>query len=103
MHGRNDKLMWRASRTWKNPMDENPYRSPIAGGDLPLPEKKGCMSPVLKGLAVIGVILLAIALFLPVPRNAREAGRRAVCQNNVRNIALALRAYADKHGALPPA
>jgi prepilin-type processing-associated H-X9-DG protein len=84
-------------------MDENPYRSPNAGGDTPRPEKKGWISPVLKGFAVLGIILFVLALFLPTVRTAREPGRRAVCINNLRNIALALRGYADKHGALPPA
>lgn len=84
-------------------MDENPYRSPIERGDRPLPKKKGGIPYVLTGLAVVVIIGLVMALLLPATRSAREPGRRAVCQNNLRNIALALRAYADKHGALPPA
>lgn len=84
-------------------MDENPYRSPLADGEGRLPEKKGCASTGLMVLGVIGIIGLVMALLLPATRSAREPGRRAVCMNNLRGIALALRDYEKEHGTLPPA
>lgn len=46
---------------------------------------------------------IAAALLLPAVQNAREAGRRAVCQNNLHSIAAAMEMYALEHGTYPPA
>ena len=64
---------------------------------------KSPFSPVLKLLAVLGIIVLAICLVLPAQRTAREAARRNQCANNLKRIALALLNYADAYEALPPA
>ena len=53
-------------------------------------------------LALLGFLLL-LALLLPAVSTVREAGRRAQCMNNLKNIALALHAYRDAHGSFPPA
>jgi prepilin-type N-terminal cleavage/methylation domain-containing protein/prepilin-type processing-associated H-X9-DG protein len=54
-------------------------------------------------LVVIAIIGILVALLLPAIQAAREAARRAQCQNNIRNVALAILNYEDRAGALPPA
>ena len=55
-------------------------------------------------LAVAGVGgLIVLGLLLPMSRGgAREAARRTVCSNNLRQIALAMLMYEQQHGTLPP-
>ncbi len=52
-------------------------------------------------LVVIGIIGLLIAMLLPAVQMVREAGRRTVCSNNVRQLALGLMNYESSHGQLP--
>jgi hypothetical protein len=57
-----------------------------------------------KFLAVLGVLALLIALWLPSVRSgAGPAVRRAQCTNNLKQIALALYNYEQAYKALPPA
>ena len=48
-------------------------------------------------------LVAAYYVFLPRVEGPREAGPRATCINNMRQLALALRNYHDDHGSLPPA
>jgi prepilin-type N-terminal cleavage/methylation domain-containing protein/prepilin-type processing-associated H-X9-DG protein len=48
-------------------------------------------------LVVIAVIAILLALLFPVLRSAREAGHRAVCLSNLRQLTLAWIAYAAEH------
>lgn len=50
-------------------------------------------------LTVIGVLL---ALLLPAVQAAREAGRRASCGNNLRQIGIGLHDYHALYGSFPP-
>jgi prepilin-type N-terminal cleavage/methylation domain-containing protein len=53
-------------------------------------------------LVVIAIIGILVALLLPAIQAAREAARRSECQNNIRQISVAMLNYENTNKALPP-
>jgi prepilin-type N-terminal cleavage/methylation domain-containing protein/prepilin-type processing-associated H-X9-DG protein len=52
-------------------------------------------------LVVIAIIGMLVAILLPAVQAARESARRAACQNNLRQIGVALLSYHDVHKHFP--
>src|SRR5437763_12192283 len=54
-------------------------------------------------LVVIGIIALLISILLPALGKAREAARTVACASNARQVALAMRLFAQEHRGYRPA
>jgi prepilin-type processing-associated H-X9-DG protein/prepilin-type N-terminal cleavage/methylation domain-containing protein len=53
-------------------------------------------------LVVIAIIGTLIALLLPAVQSARESGHRVACQNNMRQLGIAILGFESMHKVLPP-
>ncbi len=52
-------------------------------------------------LVVIAIIAVLVAMIMPAVQSAREAANRAKCQNNLKQLALAVQEYNDSFSSFP--
>ena len=52
-------------------------------------------------LVVITIIGILAGLLMPAVQSAREAGRLVVCQNNLKQIGVAMTSHLEKYGCFP--
>ena len=64
--------------------------------DKPIQSRRGIT--LVEILVVISILAILIALILPAVQSAREAARRTQCQNNMRNLALAIVNFSSGQG-----
>lgn len=68
---------------------------------LPFQQRRGFT--LVELLVVIGIIGILTSMILPAVQSAREAGRRSVCLNNLRQLGTAVQNHLQNQGVFPAA
>ena len=85
--------------------ENNAYEAPMTGQLQKKPNAKehSFQTRLIEALCLLVVGVLLIGMLIPMPGVPREAARRTVCLNNIRQLSLAMQNYASANGHFPPA
>ncbi len=86
-------------------METNPYRKPESAEftEPPEPVRSSGRSCLFAGLGGAAVLAVVVTLLMPATRRVPQAAKRAICSNQLKQLALAMHTYEGQYGALPPA
>jgi prepilin-type N-terminal cleavage/methylation domain-containing protein/prepilin-type processing-associated H-X9-DG protein len=94
-------MQHRNSSLQANPTSHHPYFFARHGGAIDLRRgESGAGFTLIELLVVIAIIAILASMLMPSLARAKEAGRRIACLNNLKQLGISMRLYADEHDGM---